>query len=137
MRGKTSPPTVKLKWDVSLLLGPGLYSMSTWHKQSQSDVTSGPGTLEGLQQSTLSPPQISPPYLYLKPNISKFVTVKIPSQLVSLLHFLYITLFNFHEQFSVGIISDFRIMKLSSETFCKEDRSKLAKQMFDHLLNFQ
>lgn len=69
---------------------------------------------------TLSPSQTSSPHLSSKPNISRFVITKISKPISRAVILSNMTLFYYREQFSVGIISVFRIMKLSSETFCKE-----------------
>ena len=53
--------------------------------------------------------------------LSSQTFLNLSSLLLSLLYFLCKALFNYHEQVSVGIISHFRIMKLPSETYCKED----------------
>ena len=53
--------------------------------------------------------------------LSSQTFLNLSSLLLSLLYFLRKALFNYHEQVSVGIISHFWIMKLPSETYCKED----------------
>ena len=59
--------------------------------------------------------------LYLYTFLSSQIFLNLSSLLISLLYFLCKALFNYHEQVSVGIISHLWIMKLPSETFCKED----------------